>query len=390
MNTNDAAQQNQRLLNHMMQLADKRVWEASLAMTDESLAAFANAPWMAEAEAVLVLGHGSSYAMAQVVAYWIEHLARRSAKAIPAYEFAQYPDDSLLRPDKTVVLGISCGGGTASVAKGLSTARQRGAATICLSRPGDIALARAAEYRIAAHADLEEDWVPCYTMSHQMLLMGGYRLAQHMGERNGSLSADQSKVWDAGLNEAAASMASLPALFEAMEPIGNFFRDGQLQNFCVLGTGPNRGTATEAALKASEMSWLFGAAEETEDFAHGRFREVGDRELLFILSPKAHLYGKTMDILAGCAISRTPAVIFTEESTPAMEKMAKFVVKMPRLSDEALTPFLYMAPLWFFGFQHRRALGQVAGLARHGLFATDINFEAHFTPDGEKINKKEE
>ena len=51
-----------------------------------------------------------------------------------------------------------------------------------------------------------------------------------------------------------------------------------------LGTGPNLGTAQEGALKICEFAWVFGACEELEDFAHGRFREADGKIPLLLLA----------------------------------------------------------------------------------------------------------
>jgi glucosamine 6-phosphate synthetase-like amidotransferase/phosphosugar isomerase protein len=144
------------------------------------------------------------------------------------------------------------------------------------------------------------------------------------------------------------------------------------------------GTMKEGALKISEFCWLFCAGEELEDFAHGRFREVDASIPLFIIAPDGPAIAKTMDILAGCAISKTPTVIFTDAPTAAMKKLAAHIVGMPRVENEYLTPFLYVFPLWFYGWHIMNANGGLVGDKRHGLFAKDINFKLHFDEAGNK------
>ena len=50
---------------------------------------------------------------------------------------------------------------------------------------------------------------------------------------------------------------------------------------------------------------------------------------------------------------------------------------MPRIQEECLTPFVYVFPLWFFGFHYRSRRQALVGERRFGLLATDINYDAY-------------
>jgi hypothetical protein len=90
-------------------------------------------------------------------------------------------------------------------------------------------------------------------------------------------------------------------------------------------------------------------------------------------------------LLAGSIVSKSPTIVFTDDVTLPMEKLASYIVKMPKLQDEYLTPFLYVFPLWFYGYYIRQKKGKLVGEVRHNLKAVDINFKAHFNRSGEKI-----
>jgi glucosamine 6-phosphate synthetase-like amidotransferase/phosphosugar isomerase protein len=334
---------------------------------------------------VYVIGHGTSYATALNGESFFSHISRLCSRALPAFQFSRYIDDFIIRPEKTLVIGISSGGNTPSVIKGLEEAASRGAVTVCLSGNGDIGCAKVARYRIITDSHREGKKVKVYTISHIFLLLGAYRLAILLGRRNGNLDRAGAAYWEEQLDQLIAAMKCLPNLLDRMEDISSAVTKLDIQNFAVLGTGPNIGTMTEGALKVSEMSWLFGAGEELEDFAHGRFREVDSKIPLFIISPSGKAPEKTLDVLAGCAVSGTPSIVLTDEVTPALKKLAPWIVEMPKLGDEYLTPFLYIFPFWFFGYHFRKAAGKLAGEVRHNLLAADINFKAHFNESGEKI-----
>ena len=133
----------------------------------------------------------------------------------------------------------------------------------------------------------------------------------------------------------------------------------------------------EGALKICEFAWIFGACEELEDFAHGRFREVDGRIPLFLLAPHENSARKVLDLLSGCQIAQTPAVIFTQCRIPEAEAFGPTVIPMPRIQEECLTPFVYVFPLWFFGFHYRSRRQALVGERRFGLLATDINYDAY-------------
>lgn len=374
---------NQRLHAHLLSMVKPETWERTLKMSDESIAAFADKPWLGEIDTVYLIGHGTSLATSMNAEAAISHIARVHAQAVPAFTLATYPEDYVLVPEKTLVVGISCSGDTASVVSGLKAAKALGAHTMIISGEGDIQATRYAELRIVTDARAENRAnVQAYSISHLFILLAAHRFALLLGQKNGSVDQRRIAQWDAQLSKTIDAMACLPELFDRMHGVYQDLEKYGSKNFAVLGTGPNRGTAQEGALKISEYCWRFGAAEELEDFAHGRFREVGSEEPLLMISPTEKTNRKTMDLLAGCYVAKTPVVVFTAQPNPAMEKLATHVVKMPELDDEYMTPFLYVFPMWFYGYHVRNQENGLVGEKRHGLYAVDINFSARFTADG--------
>jgi glucosamine 6-phosphate synthetase-like amidotransferase/phosphosugar isomerase protein len=379
-------ERNERLLTYILSLTNADNWKQSLDLTDKSLQVFDKEQWLSEVDTIYLVGHGTSLATAFNAASWFSHIAKIYAQAIPAFQFNHYVDDYVINPQKTIVVGVSCSGNTESVVQSLENANRRGAITICLSGKEDMNCAKVAKYRIItdAHKEISANISP-YTISHIFLLLGAYQLAIILGNNNGSLDSNQVDYWHYQLDEVISTMKCLPDISKKMREISDLTKKFGGDNFVVLGTGPNFGTMKEGSLKISELSWKFGSGEELEDFAHGRFREVDSKTPLLIISPAGKPYEKTMDILAGCSISETPTIVLTDNRTIAMEKLATYIVDMPKLQDEYLTPFLYIFPLWFYGFYLRKLEGLLAGEIRHNLLAVDINFKANFNESGEKI-----
>jgi glucosamine 6-phosphate synthetase-like amidotransferase/phosphosugar isomerase protein len=377
---------NQALLDLMLSSARLEFWAPTRRMTRESLASFAAPEKFAAIETVYVVGQGTSLATAMNAEIYLTHIARLNARALAAFEFSRYAQDYLLQPEKTLVVGVSCGGNTKSVEMSLQAAREKGALTVCLSGEGELACARAAEYRIVTDCQIERrgDARHPYSVSHLFLLLGAYELSILIGRVRGALDAAGEAYWRSQLDKTLGKLSCLPALYDRVGEVVRDMRSLGSSTHIALGSGPNHGTMQEGALKISEFCWQFGAGEELEDFAHGRFRELGATTPLLIIAPDGPAIAKTMDVLAGIYLSKTPAIVLTDAPSPAMRKLASHIIEMPRLENEYLTPFVYIFPFWFYGFRVNADRGELVGGARYGLYAVDINFEAHFDEKGER------
>lgn len=385
METAEVQVQNERLKEHMLSLRDPAAWEYTLSLTKDSLHSYDADSRLNGIASVILIGHGTSYATALNAEYFLSHFAKVNARAITAYQFRQYSEEYLPAPEKTLVIGISSGGNTVSVVEGLRIAKAAGCLTMCLSHEREHKLASVADFRINADTRIEDRAkVMAYSVSHQFLLAAAFLTALNLGKRRGALSDQTVSYWCERFDQMRSKLSCLPELWDEMKSLATNFRARGYHNLVVLGTGPNFGTMKEGALKICEFSWLFCAGEELEDFAHGRFRELNGSIPLFVISPCEKTYAKTMDILAGCALSQTPAVIFTSKSTPAMDKLSSRVVLMPEL-EEPLTPFLYVFAMWFFGFHIRSMENEIVGEKRFGLYASDIDFPVHFDASGNRL-----
>ena len=389
MNQSEIKNRNETMLNLMLSLTDVSNWEHSLSLTEDSINHFQNENWLSEIDTVFIVGHGTSLGTALNAEAWFAHISKLRAQAVPAYQFKCYWEDYLTQPKKTLVIGISSRGSTETVAQCLEIANTAGAVSLCLSGDGDeLRCVEAARYRIKADTGIERRYnitVGASSISHIFLLAGAFKLSILLGKCNGSLDSEGVSYWNKQFEHMTLAMKHLPSLYERTCEVSAAMVDIGAQNFAVLGTGPNIGTVKEGALKISEFCWVFGAGEELEDFIHGRFREISSKIPLLIISPTGKPYEKTMDVLAGCVMAETPSIVFSDNVTPAMKKMADFVIEMPKIQDEYLTPFLYIFPLWFYGYNIRSSEGKLVGEARHNLFAVDIKYKGKFDENGERI-----
>ena len=218
------------------------------------------------------------------------------------------------------------------------------------------------------------------------MLAALYFFSIFLGAITGALDRADDQKWRADFEHMLGALDSLETLFAQTGSIAEQWRAKGIKGYVVLGTGPNYGTMVEGALKICEFSWRFGAGEELEDFAHGRFREVGGDDVLIILAPTPGTIEKTLDLLTGCYVSHTSSILLTAQAAPVLRKLATYLVEMPNLENEYLTPFAYVFPLWFLGY-HLREKGELVGEKRHGLYAVDIHFAARFDENGDVIGQ---
>lgn len=386
MEKEEIAVRNDRLRRHMFALADREFWEKNDRLIGESIEKIGG-EGLEGIRTVYLTGHGTSFATAENGQSIMSRIAGVYTRALYAYELWRYPEEFLIEPGRTLVIGITCGGNTESVRLALKESRQRGARTMLISHDGECSCSEEAQFRIRTDCRVEECAdVQAYTVSHLFLLTAVFKTALLLASKNGTADRNSIESWEEKFEDVRKKMDCIPQLFEKMRLLALWYKESGAENFAVLGAGPNRGTMVEGALKICEMAWKFGAGEELEDFAHGRFREMDGTIPLLILSPSERTKDKVMDILAGCKIAGVPAIVFTQEADAAMRKMAKQVVLMPRIEDEYMTPFLYVLPLWFFGFHIRNLENEMVGEKRFGLFARDIDFKAHFDQQGERIS----
>lgn len=383
MDSKEISRQNHNLKELIFTLADKKEWKESWDLTAACIEKMEKDPRFTQIHTVYLVGHGTSLAGARTAEVWLGHIAKVHAHTMPAYHFLQRIDDYLLDPVHTMVLGYSTGGNTESVIGSVTEAGKRGALTIGMAGEKESELAGAGTYRIISSVDKDDAMVPGkefgggYSVSHIYAMLASFELALALGQAGGVLDAAGVEEWKAKLAEVIQIFGkNMGKIFDKMMDVSRELAATGARNFVVIGAGPNVGTVAEGALKICEYCWDFGAAEDLEDLHHGRFRELGDGHIIFIVAPGEKDYLKTMDILVGAQYSRSPTVVFTAHPTAAMEKLSTAVVRMPEM-EEYLTPFFYILPLWFYGFARADMDGALVGEKRYGLYARDINFQRY-------------
>lgn len=383
--------QNENLKELIFTLTDAKEWEISRRLSEKSIEAFINDEVFSGIDTVFLVGHGTSYASALTAETFFGRIAGVHAHCMTAYHFRKCMDDYLHEPAHTLVLGFSTGGNTESVVDCVREARRRGAVGIGAAGEKDSALASAGNYRLVSSVDEDHDrpgkeFGGAYTVSHIYAMMAAYLLAIRLGQRRGSLDSGQAAYWLRQLDDIILlTSSSITSIFDTMWDVTADIMRMRAATAVVIGAGPNIGTAEEAALKVAEFTWDLCVAEDLEDLHHGRFRELDERNVIFIIAPGEVDRPKALDILTGAKYSSSPTVVLTELDCPAYDKLADVVIRMPHVEEELLTPFLYIFPFWAYGHIRGSRMGALVGERRYGLWARDINFKLHYNEVGDPL-----
>ena len=122
MEMKEIAALNERLREHILSLAKAESWKRNDGLIAESIASFEGEPYLGGIRNVYIVGHGTSFATASNAESLIAHIAKVYARALHAYQLREYPEEFILDPDKTLVIGVTCGGKTVSVKLALKAA----------------------------------------------------------------------------------------------------------------------------------------------------------------------------------------------------------------------------------------------------------------------------
>ncbi|HTP43113.1 MAG TPA: SIS domain-containing protein, partial [Candidatus Acidoferrum sp.] len=212
---------------------------------------------------IVFIGIGTSLNAANVAERWMRHHSggRALARAEQSFEFAHYP--LALGADDAAVI-ITHTGTTSQSVEALRAARAMGALTIAVTghNPGEGILS--ADVRIET---CEQEVAFAYTKSYTTALAALALLVLGVLEKRGLLKDGAS---------ARTSLEKVPALMHEALKTESKMRDAaahiaERQRIVFFGAGTCWATASEAALKIKETSYIAAEGFQTEEILHGPF-----------------------------------------------------------------------------------------------------------------------
>jgi fructoselysine-6-P-deglycase FrlB-like protein len=215
--------------------------------TDVAPVAEAIAASASRGEPIVVTGCGTSEHAAMAIAVLLD-AALGAGGRVEARQALEASGD----PRRGgVCVGVSHDGGTTATAHALHAAAEEGAVTVAITaRPG-AAVASAAELVLATPA-LDRSW--CHTVAYVSAMLAGAALADRLGTAVDAAAVRRYADALLGLRSQAAAAAARLARTRALR---------------ICGSGADRITARELALKIEEGARLPATAHDLETLLHG-------------------------------------------------------------------------------------------------------------------------
>lgn len=332
------------LLSNIYSLGNWATWKLCLDQVEEGLQVWSSKTRGVNFRRIYLAGCGSSYYEGQVGKWIVEHIAHLPAEAKQAFSFANYMDPGLFASD-ILVVGLSTTGNTEAACEALSFARRHGATTLAVTASPDSQITRIAESTIYTGGHVS---VIVQTETYVQSLLALYLLSLSLAERGNH--ADSARPYWQNQFRTAREITHEFLEVQGRKVIDLVDRYGSLDNFFILGNGPNAGTAEEAALKVIEMAKMYSDGGEMEDFFHGRDRELDRGTAVFYLAPQSHMLNRMFDLLTFNRKTGVPSIVLTCQDIAELNKLAYHAIVLQGSLDEYATPLVYITPLYLFSY----------------------------------------
>lgn len=218
-------------------------------------------------EEIVLTGCGSALNVSYAAAPILQRFTGRTARAVPAADFFQFPEAYLPARRKPLMISISRSGETTETVFAQRLAGERGCATIALTC-FESAISRQADLAIILTCCQETSICTTNSVTGMLLAL---QLMAATGDRG--FRAELERLPEAGHS----------ILDRAMELGQRLGEDQRFRKFAFIGSGPFYGIARECQLKAKEMTLLPADAYPVMDYRHGPKSNVDQSMLVAML-----------------------------------------------------------------------------------------------------------
>jgi fructoselysine-6-P-deglycase FrlB-like protein len=263
---------------------------------------------------VVVTGCGTSEHAAMAVAAILGEGCRRGGLAGRLPEPAQAFELSLDPPAGGLVIGVSHEGGTTATIAALRAARAGGARTALLTGSAESPAAAAADI-VLATVEMDRSW--CHTVGYVSPMIAGLVVANLVAGGPAGGDGVGARLRD-GIEAAHAPRPDGTRPDEVLAAT----MTGAAQ-LLILGSGTDRVTARELALKVEEATWLPSAVRDLETFLHGHLPATGpDTALVLLLTETAAVETRAtrgrQALAAAAAVGIRPGAILGSAAASAI------------------------------------------------------------------------
>jgi glucosamine--fructose-6-phosphate aminotransferase (isomerizing) len=263
---------------------------------------------------VVATGCGTSEHAAMAAAAILRDAWRSSGFAGRGPVSAQAFELALDPPAGGVVIGISHEGGTTATMAAMAAGRDQGAATALITGSAASPAASGADVTLAT-VEMDRGW--CHTVGYLSPIVAAAAVAASLADRSLADGALGGRVRQ-GIEAAHAVGADGRRPDEAIAAT-----IAAASHLLVVGTGVDRVTARELALKIEEASWVPSAVRDLETFLHGHLPATGpETALLLVLTERAGLDARTkrarQALAAAGSLGMRPAAILGADAAAAI------------------------------------------------------------------------
>ncbi len=254
---------------------------------------------------VVATGCGTSEHAAMAAAAILREAWRSSGFAGRGPVSAQAFELALDPPAGGVVIGISHEGGTTATMAAMAAGRGHGAATALITGSAASPAAAGADVTLAT-VEMDRGW--CHTVGYLSPIVAATAVASAL--TGASLPPGR---WVPG--SSPVSRPPMPPAADGRRPDEAIAATiAAATHLLVIGTGVDRITARELALKVEEAAWVPSAVRDLETFLHGHLPATGpETAVLLILTERAGLDARAkrarQALAAAASLGMRPAAI---------------------------------------------------------------------------------
>ncbi len=336
---------------------------------------------------IAIVACGTAYHAGLNGKYMLEWLAHVPAFADTSSEF-RYRNPII---DKdTLVIVISQSGETADTLAALRESKRKGAVTLGIVNALGSSIARETDGVIYTHAgpEISVASTKAYTAQLAILYLFSLYLARLRGERS-------PKEVSGYLNE----FRRIPRLMESVlkryggeesdmikkteefnieyhKRLKEYYqKDPQERKrapncfFLFLGRNVYYPSALEGALKLKEISYISAEGYPAGEMKHGPIALIDENPWVVCIAPESKLHEKMIsNIMEIKARGGIVVAVATEGDEEIKRTGAEYIVEIPRIKEETLTPFLIALPLqllaYFVAREFKEDIDQPRNLAK--------------------------
>ncbi len=284
----------------------------------------------------VLTGQGTAYHAAMLGEYFLEDLAKVSAKTEYASEL-RYRNPVVV--DGTVVVAVSQSGETADTLAALRELKERGALTLGVVNVVGSTISRETDAGVYLRVGPEIGVASTKAFTGQVMVLA---LVSLFIARRRFMSIDTAGELLSELNRVPDLMERILQQSEHIKKVCEKYVDRE--NWLFLGRGYNYPVALEGALKLKEISYIHAEGMPAAEMKHGPIALINDGMPAVFIANKGPQYDKVMLNIEQVRSRGGRIIAVATEGDNEIKNYADDVFYIPPISDP-LSPLLTVVPL---------------------------------------------